>query len=119
GLCRVRLVDAHTVAVEGSDATTRLHGEHILVALGSSPLIPDIPGLRDVPYLTSDLLTSGEALELTTLPASLIVIGGGYIAVELGQMFSRFGSRVTILERGERLLSAYEPEIGLALSEIL
>jgi len=49
----------------------------------------------------------------------LVVIGGGYIAVELGQMFSRFGSKVTILERGERLLSAYEPEIGLALGDIL
>jgi mercuric reductase len=116
---RARLVDAHTVAMEGQDGTTHLQGEHVLVALGSSPLIPVIPGLRDVPYLTSDLLTSGEELELTTLPASLIVIGGGYIAAELGQMFSRFGSRVTILERGERLLSAYEPEIGLALGAIL
>jgi mercuric reductase len=116
---RARLVDSHTVVVDGSDGTRRLHGEHILVALGSAPIIPDIPGLRDVPYLTSDLLTSGEEPELTELPASLIVIGGGYIAVELGQMFSRFGSKVTILERGERLLSAYEPEIGLALGEIL
>jgi mercuric reductase len=116
---RARLVDAHTVAVEGPGGTTRLWGEQILVALGSSPLIPDIPGLRDVPYLTSDLLTSGEELELTTLPASLIVIGGGYIALELGQMFSRFGSKVTILERGERLLAAYEPELGRALAGIL
>ena len=116
---RARLVDAHTVAVEGPGGTTHLRGEHILVALGSSPLIPEIPGLREAPYLTSDLLTSGEELELATLPPSLVVIGGGYIAVELGQMFSRFGSRVTILERGERLLSGYEPEIGLALGEIL
>jgi len=114
-----RLVDAHTAAVEGPDGTTLLRGEHILAALGSSPLIPDIPGLHGVPFLTSDLLTSGEELELTTLPTSLIVIGGGYIAVELGQMFSRFGTKVTILERGGRLLSAYEPEVGLALGEIL
>jgi mercuric reductase len=114
-----RLTDSHTVEVEGQSGTTRLHGDHILVALGSSPLIPNILGLREVPYLTSDLLTSGEEMELTTLPASLIVIGGGYIAVELGQMFSRFGIQVTVLERGERLLSAYEPEIGMALGEIL
>jgi len=72
-----------------------------------------------VPYLTSDLLTSEGDLELTDLPESLVVIGGGYIAVELGQMFSRFGSTVTILERGDRLLAAYEPEIGLALGDLL
>jgi mercuric reductase len=116
---RARLVDAHTVEVAGPGGTTHLEGAQILVALGSAPLIPDIPGLRDVPYLTSDLLTSEEDLELTELPSSLVVIGGGYIAVELGQMFSRFGSTVTILERGERLLSHYEPEIGLALGAIL
>ncbi len=114
-----RLTGAHTVVVEGPDGATRLEGDHVLVALGSSPAIPAIPGLRDVPYLTSDLLTSEEDRELTELPASLVVIGGGYIAVELGQMFGRFGSTVTILERSERLLSAYEPEIGLALGEIL
>jgi mercuric reductase len=116
---RVHVLDPHTVAVEGPNGTKRLEGAAILVALGSSPLIPDIPGLRDVPYLTSDLLTSQEDLELAELPESLVVIGGGYIAVELGQMFSRFGSKVTILERSERLLSAYEPVIGLALGEIL
>ena len=116
---RVHVLDPYTVAVEGPNGTKRLEGAAILIALGSSPLIPAIPGLRDVPYLTSDLLTSQEDLELTALPESLVVIGGGYIAVELGQMFSRFGSKVTILERSERLLSAYEPEIGLALGEIL
>jgi mercuric reductase len=114
-----RLLDGHTVAVEGPEGTTRLEGDQVLVALGSSPVIPDIGGLRDVPYLTSDLLTSEADLALTALPESLVVLGGGYIAVELGQMFSRFGTKVTILERGERLLSAYEPEISLALGDIL
>jgi mercuric reductase len=114
-----RLTGAHTVAVEGPAGTRQLEGEHILVALGSSPLIPDVPGLPDVPYLTSDLLTNGEDLELHDVPPSLLVIGGGYIAVELGQMFSRFGSTVTILERGDRLLSTLEPEMGLALADIL
>jgi len=147
---QARLTGAHTVEVAGPEGTTRLEGHQILVALGSSPIIPAIAGLRDVPYLTSDLLTSEEDLELTDVPESLVVIGGGYIAVELGQMFSRFGSKgpsrnnlnswghdrcpdwahncssycgtgpkVTILERGERLLSACEPEIGLALGDIL
>ncbi len=116
---QARLLAPHTVEVAGPEGATRLHGDQILVALGSAPVIPAIAGLRDVPYLTSDLLTSGEDGELTGLPASLIVIGGGYIAVELGQMFSRFGSAVTILERGERLLVAYEPEIGLTLGALL
>jgi len=116
---RARLIDPHTVEVAGAAGTTRLEGDQILVALGSSPLIPDIEGLRDIPYLTSDLLTSQEDLELTELPESLVIIGGGYIAVELGQMFSRFGRKVTLLERGERLLAAYEPEIGLTLGDIL
>ncbi len=116
---RVRFRDPHTVEVEGPEGTKQITGGQVLVALGSAPVIPEIAGLQDVPYLTSDLLTSGEDLELTELPESLIVIGGGYIAVELGQMFSRFGSQVTILERGERLLRAYEPEIGLALADIL
>jgi len=116
---RARLVAPHTVEVAGPEGTTRLEGDQILVALGSSPLIPEIDGLRDIPYLTSDLLTSQEDLELTELPESLVIIGGGYIAVELGQMFSRFGSKVTLLERGERLLTAYEPEIGLMLGDIL
>jgi len=116
---QVRLLDPHTVEVAGPDGIRRLVGDQILVALGSSPVTPNIEGLCDVSYLTSDLLSSEADLELTDLPASLVVIGGGYIAVELGQMFSRFGSTVTILERGERLLSAYEAEIGLALGGIL
>jgi len=115
---QARLIDAQTVEVVGPEGTTRLQGDQVLVALGSSPVIPDIDGLRDAPYLTSDLLTSEGDLEVTALPESLVVIGGGYIAVELGQMFSRFGSTVTILERGERLLRGYEPEIGLALGDI-
>jgi len=95
-----------------------LSAPRFLVATGSSPTVPDVPGLRDTPYLTSDLLTSQEDLGLTELPASLIIIGGGYIALELGQMFSRFGTSVTILERGGQILSAYEPEIAQSVVEI-
>lgn len=95
-----------------------LSAPRFLVATGSSPTVPEIPGLRETPYLTSDLLTSQEDIELTELPASLIIIGGGYIALELGQMFSRFGTSVTILERGERILSAYEPEIAQSVADV-
>ncbi|MDQ7844655.1 MAG: mercury(II) reductase [Armatimonadota bacterium] len=97
----------------------RIRGRHYLIATGSRPVIPAIEGLDEVPYLTSDLLASGEEVELRELPRSLVIVGGGYIALELGQMFHRFGAQVTILERGPRLLRGFEPEAGLAIAEIL
>ncbi len=110
-----RFVDPHTVEVNGK----RLTSDRFLIATGSRPVIPEIPGLSEVPYLTSDLLTHGEDIELRELPASLIIIGGGYIALELGQMFARFGSQVTILERGKQLLAqGYEPQLGRAIGRI-
>lgn len=112
---RAALADPHTVEVDGR----ALVGDQILVATGSRPAVPLIPGLSEVPYLTSDLLTSEEELELTDLPDSLIVIGGGYIALELAQMFHRFGTRVTVLQRSERILSGYEPEVSIAVHDAL
>jgi mercuric reductase len=111
----VEFVNAHTVSVDGKN----LVGDKVLIATGSRPVIPDITGVEDVPYLTSDLLTSGEPVELKALPTSLLIVGGGYIALELGQMFHRFGTEVTILERSAQLLAhGYEPEVGLTLAEI-
>jgi mercuric reductase len=116
----VALLDAHTAEVTTPDgAPRRLTGEQVLIATGSSPSVPILPGLAETPYLTSDLLTSEEEMELREVPRSLIVIGGGYIALELGQMFARFGSEVTILERSERILKDSEPEISFALADIL
>jgi mercuric reductase len=110
-----RFLDVHTVEV----GNKRLSGESFLIATGSRPVIPEIPGLADVPFLTSDLLTHDEAMELKVLPASLLIIGGGYIALELGQMFARFGSDVTILDRNPQLLAhGYEPEVGRAIGSI-
>jgi len=108
-------VDEHTVAVDGR----LLPGDHFLIATGSRPVVPMIEGLDRVPYLTSDLLTTDEQQELFELPKSLIIVGGGYIALELGQMFHRFGSQVTILERNHTILKNYEPEVSLALAEAL
>ena len=112
----VEFVDPRTVRV-GDD---RLTGAAILVATGSRPVVPPIEGLDDVPYLTSDLLSSGEGMELTDLPRSLLIVGAGYIALELGQMFRRFGTDVTLLERGPGILSqGYEPELGRAVASLL
>jgi mercuric reductase len=110
----VEFVGPHTVEVDGKQLT----GERVLIATGSRPVVPAIEGLDQVPYLTSDLLTVDESIELRELPNSLLIVGGGYIALELGQMFHRFGADVTILERGEQLLShGYEPEVGQAIGQ--
>jgi mercuric reductase len=112
---RVQFVDPHSVEVDGK----RLTGEKVLIATGSHPVIPKIEGLDQIPYITSDLLTADESAELTRLPESLVIIGGGYIALELGQMFRRFGSKVTILERNQQLLArGYEPELGREIAKI-
>lgn len=112
----VEFVDPQTVAVDGRQFT----GNRILIATGARPISPPIPGLDTVPYLTSDLLSVDEAMELTDLPSSLLIVGGGYIALELGQMFHRFGTKVTIVERsGELLSKGYEPETGPTIRQIL
>ncbi len=114
------LVDPHTAEVMAPDGSVRrLTGTQVLIATGSLPAIPPIPGLAETPYLTSDLLTSEENQEMMELPSSLIILGGGYIALELGQMFARLGTSVTILARAGRILSDEEPEIGKALADIL
>ena len=112
---KAELVDAHTVRV----GETTLIGDQILVATGTRPVIPPIEGLARVSYLTSDLLTTNEGMELTELPESLVIVGAGYIALELGQMFHRFGTKVTILERSQVILPRYEPEVSDALTFIL
>ena len=110
-----RFLDPKTVGVNGK----RFSGEATLIATGARPVIPAIKGLSDVPYLTSDFLTSGESVELRELPRSLLIVGGGYIALELGQMFKRFGTEVTLLERDQQLLAhGYEPEVGPTVRKI-
>ncbi len=85
-----------------------------LIASGARPSIPPIPGLDTASYQTST-----EALDLTHVPRSLVVIGAGYIALELGQLFRSLGSEVTILQRGSHLLPDYEPEIAEAVGAML
>jgi mercuric reductase len=111
----VQFLDPHTVEVDGK----RLHGEKVLIATGARPVVPEIDGLDRVPYLTSDLLTADESIELRELPKSMLIVGGGYIALELSQLFRRFGTEVTILERSRQLLShGYEPEVGQSIGQV-
>ncbi len=116
------LVSDHEVEVRSTDGVRYLIGAQILIATGSAPTIPHLPGLSNVLYLTSDLLSSGDdpwGTELREQPSSLLILGGGYIALELGQMFARFGTQVTLVTRGKSILSDYEPEIAEALTRIL
>lgn len=110
-----RFVQQNTVQVD--DQT--LKAERILVATGARPALPPVAGLQDTAYLTSELLSSEENFDLKELPASLIIIGGGFIACELGQMFQRLGSRVTILQRGPQLLAGIDADIARTLCSIL
>lgn len=101
-------IDDRTVEItEGPDAGKRPRAERILVAAGTRPTIPPIDGIEDADYLTST-----EALQLETPPEHLVVIGGGYIAVELAHFFGTFGSDVSIVGRRPHLLPETDREIG-------
>ncbi len=115
-------VSDHEVEVRSADGVRHLVGEQILIATGSEPSIPTVPGLSEVPYQTSDLLSSSDdpwGTELREQPRSLLILGGGSIALELGQMFARFGTQVTLITRGKSILTGYEPEIAEALTDLL
>jgi pyruvate/2-oxoglutarate dehydrogenase complex dihydrolipoamide dehydrogenase (E3) component len=89
-----------------------LEADRIFLVTGLRTTIPPIDGLDDVPYYTSRTL-----LELTLLPEHLIVVGGGYIGCEFAQMFRRFGSRVSVVQRADRLLPAEDPDISAAVAD--
>jgi len=92
----------------------KLKGERIFIASGSRPFIPPIKGSENVDYLTNE-----SVLELKESPDSLIIIGGGYIAVEFGHFFEAMGTEVTILEMADRLVLSEEPEISELLKSAL
>ena len=105
--------DAPVLQVAGDDGSTEtIEAGHFLVATGSRPWAPPIDGLDETGYLTST-----TAMELTELPESLLVLGGGYVALEQAQLFARLGSQVTVLVRS-RLASKEEPEVSRTLEEV-
>lgn len=108
-------VNAETldVAMNGGGSRT-LTGDRIVINTGGRPAIPPIDGLDEVDYLTSTSI-----MELGSVPDHLIVLGGGYIGLEFGQMFRRFGADVTIVDRGEHVLSREDEDVARTLQEIL
>ena len=105
-----KFVDASTVEVNGA----KLSAKRFLIATGASPSLPQISGLEKMDYLTSTTL-----LELKKIPKRLTVIGSGYIGMELGQLFHHLGSEITLMQRSERLLKEYDPEISESVEKAL
>jgi pyruvate/2-oxoglutarate dehydrogenase complex dihydrolipoamide dehydrogenase (E3) component len=110
-----RFVGPRTIEASLNDGGTRLlEGKEIVVNVGSHAALPDIPGLQQ-----SRALTHIEALELDEVPPHLIVLGGGYTGVEMAQAYRRFGSRVTIIEPGPRLMGREDTDVAEEMSRIL
>jgi pyruvate/2-oxoglutarate dehydrogenase complex dihydrolipoamide dehydrogenase (E3) component len=102
--------DGHTLTIAGTPITSK----SFLIATGSRPALPALPGLSEAGFLTNQ-----DVFDLDHLPASLVVMGGGPVGCELSQAFARLGSQVTLLQRHERLLPKEEPEVSQAIAEVL
>jgi pyruvate/2-oxoglutarate dehydrogenase complex dihydrolipoamide dehydrogenase (E3) component len=105
-----RFESPHEVRV-GDDL---LKADRIFINVGGRALVPDMPGVNTVPYLTNTSI-----LDLEVLPQHLVVIGGSYIGLEFAQIFRRFGSEVTVIEKGPRLIWREDPDVSTAIAEIL
>jgi pyruvate/2-oxoglutarate dehydrogenase complex dihydrolipoamide dehydrogenase (E3) component len=105
-----RFTGPHQVEAGGET----FESEKIFIDTGTRPEIPKIPGMDSVPYLTN-----ASVMELLEIPKDLLVLGGGYIGLEFGQMFRRFGSRVTIIHKSERILPREDPDITQELQKAL
>jgi pyruvate/2-oxoglutarate dehydrogenase complex dihydrolipoamide dehydrogenase (E3) component len=105
-----RFVDPHHIRV-GEEV---LEGERIFINTGARPAIPKLEGLDRVNYLTNATI-----MQLTEVPDHLLILGGGYIGLEFGQMFRRFGSRVTIVQRDERVVPHEDPDVTQELQKAL
>jgi len=106
---RARFVDAHTLELADG---ARLHGRCFLIATGSKVSVPPVPGLKEVPFWTSD-----DVLELDFIPESVLVLGGGIVACELSQFLHRIGSRVVLVQRSPHILRDHSPEAGNVLQQ--
>lgn len=103
---RGRLLDTHTVDVDGKSYTA----EKILIAVGGWPSMPKIPGIENV-------ITSNEALDLEALPKRIVIVGGGFIAVEFAGIFNALGVEVTEIIRGDEILRGFDEDMRESLAE--
>ena len=110
-----RFTAPHQLSVTDRSGSQRtLESERIFINTGARPTIPAIPGLDTVPYLTNESI-----MDLTDVPESLVILGGGYIGLEFGQMFARFGSRVTVIQSNPQIVPREDAEIAAELQRAL
>lgn len=109
-----RFTDTQTIAVDSDGTTRELRADTIVINTGARPSAPTLPGLKTVDWLDSTTI-----MELDRVPEHLLVIGGGYIGLEFGQMFRRFGAQVTIIQRGAQLLAREDTDVADAVAEIM
>lgn len=108
-----RCTGPHTVAVRAADGSvTELVSERIVLAAGARASVPPVPGLSEVPFHTSDTL-----MRVDRLPEHLLVLGGGFIAAEMGHVFAALGSRVSLVHRGDRLLRHEDVDVSVRFTE--
>lgn len=105
-----RFEDPHTVRVDDQ----LLRADRIYLNVGGRAVVPELPGLEDIDYLTNVSI-----LDLDSVPEHLVIIGGSYIALEFAQMYRRFGARVTVIEHGPRLTSREDEDVSAAIADIL
>jgi pyruvate/2-oxoglutarate dehydrogenase complex dihydrolipoamide dehydrogenase (E3) component len=111
---RARFVAPRTGAVQHEGIDTKVVvGERVFLNLGTRAALPDVPGLIDAAPMMHV-----EALELERVPEHLVVLGGGYVGLELAQAMRRFDSEVTVIERGPQLAGREDPDVGAALLEL-
>jgi pyruvate/2-oxoglutarate dehydrogenase complex dihydrolipoamide dehydrogenase (E3) component len=110
-----RFVAPKTLEVQLNDGGTRvLAGDQVFLNIGTHAVIPGVPGLE-----AARPLTHIEALELDYVPSHLVVLGGGYVGLELAQAYRRFGSRVTVIESGPQLMAREDPDVADEMQRIL
>ena len=105
---------ARTLVVRGKNGERSLSGERIFINAGTRAAVPRVEGLDAVPFLDN-----ASIMELESVPEHLLVLGGGYIGLEFGQMFRRFGSRVTIVQSGKQLLAREDADVAEEVAKIL
>ena len=109
-----RFTGPHTMTIDGPIDGTEIEADRIFINVGGRAVVPDIPGLSDIDYLTNVGI-----LELDLVPKHLVIVGGSYIALEFAQMYRRFGAAVTVVERGPRLTAREDEDVSAAIKEIL
>ena len=111
---RAKFIDANTLEIESKAGATKLTAKKFVLATGSTPRVPQIAGLDEVGWIAPHGL-----FDKPNLPKSLIFIGGGPVSIEMAQAFARFGAKVTVLQRGERILDKEEPEVSALMLKLL